>query len=152
MDTRQHLKEHQTLTGSDGNMLYCMPMYTPRRLWATYGSIYKTFSYLFPILASPASSSSRMMVLRSVGLSTHGKLCKWLGIPFFSIKRIALTSMWNENHRPSGSLEISVASLVWPAFQGKLNWQIELWVLRGICISLNQVEHHFHFSTHQIQS
>ena len=60
---------------------------------------------------SPASSSSRKIVPRSVGHSMHPRDWRWLGTPFFSMMRIEAMVRLNANHRPSGSPEISFASL-----------------------------------------
>ena len=127
---------------------------------------------VFPNPTSPASSNSRMIVVTSVGLSTHAKLWRWLGIPFFSIIRMLFMFRENGNHLPSASDVISCASLVhvagrwtrvvsnwwsrcstsWSRFprwvgsvHGRLHW--------GMCVIRRyEAKYQLHFSNHHFQT
>ena len=74
-------------------------------------------------LTSPASSSSRMTVASSTGLSTKGRLWRWLGNVLRSMITTVFMLTLKENQRPSASLVISFASLEWCTMQEGTWWQ-----------------------------
>lgn len=62
--------------------------------------------------ASPASSSSRRIVDKYVGASTHGREDRWFGKVFFSRRMTVFADAQKENHLPHESSITSLASSV----------------------------------------